>query len=110
MPNGSRLLRLRAAKGGWPALFQQPDRLNGNEAKTVAKFLTLWDLDMARVPVDPKERTAGWTMLMGMVEDELKKGKAKDWGNFAGTSAGYSISEGTEEEVHISNMKKEVTP
>jgi len=64
----------------------------------------LWELEMARVPVDPKERIAGWTMLMKMVEDALKSGGLTDWGNFPGMSAGYAIFEGTEEELHTGNM------
>jgi hypothetical protein len=64
----------------------------------------LWELDMARVPVDPRERIAGWNMLMKMVEDAMKSGGLTDWGNFAGMSAGYAIFEGTEEDLHRGNI------
>ena len=71
----------------------------------MAKFLTLWEMDTTRVPVDPKERIAAWTMMFNMVKDELKSGRTKDWGMFAGQLAGYSIDEGTEQEVALSTTK-----
>jgi len=39
----------------------------------MGKYLLLWDLDPARMPVDPKERAAGWSALMAMVEKDLDR-------------------------------------
>ena len=36
--------------------------------ETMGKYLMLWRLDPARIPVDPKERGAGWSVLMEMVK------------------------------------------
>ena len=66
----------------------------------MAKFLTLWEVDTNRVPVDPKERITHWTMLLNLVKDDLKSGG--DWGEFAGGGRGYAISEGTEQEIYMS--------
>ena len=67
----------------------------------MAKFLTLWELDTTRVPVDPKERITYWTMLLNMVKDDLKSGRTADWGEFAGGGRGYTIAEGTEQEISM---------
>jgi hypothetical protein len=67
----------------------------------MAKFLTLWELDTTIVPVDPKERITNWTMLLNMVKDDLKSGGTTDWGEFAGGGRGYTISEGTEQEIYM---------
>ena len=67
----------------------------------MTKFLILWESDMNRVPVDPKERITNWTMLLNMVKDDFKSGGLTDWGEFAGGGRGYSIAEGTEQEIYM---------
>ena len=67
----------------------------------MGKYLLLWELDPARVPVDPKERAAGWSGLMAMVKKDLEKGISKDWGAFIGEGKGYAIAEGSETEVSL---------
>jgi hypothetical protein len=71
------------------------------EKKHMGKYLLLWQLDPARVPVDPKQRATGWSGLMAMVKKDLEKGISKDWGAFIGEGKGYSIAEGSEAEVSI---------
>jgi hypothetical protein len=71
----------------------------------MAKFLLLWETDIARMPVDPKERLAGWTKLLNMVKDELESDRLKEWGAFPGEHAGYAIMEGTEQEVAMGAEK-----
>ncbi len=66
----------------------------------MTKFLILWESDN-RVPVDPKERITNWTMLLNMVKDDFKSGGLTDWGEFAGGGRGYSIAEGTEQEIYM---------
>jgi hypothetical protein len=65
----------------------------------MTKFLLLWETDISRAPLDPKERLAGWTTLLNMIKDDLESGKLKDWGEFPGEHAGYAIVEGTEQDV-----------
>jgi hypothetical protein len=67
----------------------------------MGKYLLLWRLDPARVPVDPKERAAGWSGLMAMVKNDIEKGISKDWGAFVGEGSGYAIAEGSEAEISL---------
>lgn len=74
----------------------------------MGRYLLLWDLDMSRVPVSPQERAAGWSMLTGMVKEDMKKGALKDWGSFVGEMKGYAVVEGTE--VEIGNFIQRYVP
>ena len=65
----------------------------------MGKYLALWEIDQTRIPVDPKERGAGWSFLMAMVKKNLETGLTTDWGAFVGETSGYAIYEGTELEV-----------
>lgn len=66
----------------------------------MAKFILHWQLDPARVPVDPKERAAGWGILMQAVHADIKKGVTTEWGAFAGEGRGYCVVEGSAADVH----------
>jgi len=46
----------------------------------MGKYLVLWKVDQARVPISPQERGAGWGALVEMVKEDLKKGMLKEWG------------------------------
>jgi hypothetical protein len=74
----------------------------------MGKYLILWEIDRARIPVSPKERGAGWNVLMEMVKQDIRKGITKDWGAFVGELNGYSIAEGTE--VEIGTMLQQFSP
>jgi len=65
----------------------------------MGKYLILWEVDQTKIPIDPKERGAGWGFLMAMIRQDIKKGLTKDWGAFVGESKGYAVNEGTELEV-----------
>ena len=65
----------------------------------MAKYLVLWEIDETRIPVDPKERGAGWKALLDMVKKDMAEGSMKDWGSFIGENSGYTIYEGTEMEL-----------
>ncbi len=67
----------------------------------MGRYLLLWKINPARVPVDPKERGAGWSGLMGMIKNDMEKGITKDWGAFTGEGRGYTLVEGTETEISI---------
>ena len=74
----------------------------------MGKYLYLWEIDRTKIPVDPKERGTGFSMLMEMVKQDIKKGITKDWGVFAGEHNGYSVVEGTE--VEIMNQLQQFVP
>jgi hypothetical protein len=65
----------------------------------MARYLILWEVDQTRIPINPKERGAGFAALMKMVRQDREKGLTKDWGAFVGEDRGYSINEGSELEV-----------
>ena len=74
----------------------------------MGKYLMLWELDNARVPVDPKERGGAFQLLMAMVKQDIQKGIMKDFGAFVGEMNGYAVAEGTE--VEIGNMMQQYVP
>ena len=55
----------------------------------MGRYLSLWEIDKSKIPVDPKERGGGWSLLMAMVKESLEKGGTKDWGAFVGETSGY---------------------
>jgi hypothetical protein len=65
----------------------------------MGKYMALWEVNQATIPVDPKERGEGWKMLMAMVRQDFDKGLLKDWGAFLAESNGYAIYEGSEIDV-----------
>jgi hypothetical protein len=65
----------------------------------MGRYLILWEVDQTKIPIDPKDRGAGWGMLMAMIRKDFEKGIAKDWGTFVGQSKGYAVQEGTELDV-----------
>jgi len=65
----------------------------------MGRYLVLWEIDPARVPINPQERGAVWLAMADMIKQDMKKGVTKDWGVFLGELSGYSIEEGTELEV-----------
>ena len=65
----------------------------------MGKYLVLWEVDQTKIPVDPKERGAGWGLLMAMVRQDIEKGLVKSWGAFVGETNGYAVYEGSEVEV-----------
>lgn len=74
----------------------------------MGKYLVLWEVDPTKVPIDPKERGAAWSMLMAMVKQDMEKGMVKDWGAFVGELKGYDIAEGSE--LEIMNMLQQYVP
>jgi hypothetical protein len=66
----------------------------------MAKYLILWEADEARIPDDPGARKAGWLAAIGETKKDLESGVAKDWGGFIGQANGFTIAEGTEQEIN----------
>ena len=71
----------------------------------MGRYLTLWKVDLSRVPEDPKAQLEHFTKLQNMVKEDMKIGPTKDFGMFLGGDSGYAIDEGTEEEVAMANMQ-----
>ena len=65
----------------------------------MGRYLVNWEVDQTKIPIDPKERGEGWSMLMAMVRQDHEKGLISSWGAFVGETNGYMVIEGTELEV-----------
>jgi hypothetical protein len=74
----------------------------------MGKYLMLWEIDWTKVPLNPKERGAGWSLLLEMVKEDMKKGLTKDWGTFIGELGGYAVNEGSE--LEVMNAVQRYTP
>ena len=59
----------------------------------MAKYLLLWELNLDKMPDDPKVRGEGWAMMLGMIKQDLEAGIDTDWGCFVGETRGYTVSE-----------------
>jgi hypothetical protein len=74
----------------------------------MGKYICLWEADESKIPIDPAERKVGWQMATAMVREDFNKGLTKDYGVFLGQPNGFTIVEGTEEEV--TNMTLQYMP
>ena len=74
----------------------------------MARFLMLWEMDPTKVPADRKERAALLGPMVQMVKQQMKAGRTKDWGVFAGGMRGFSIHEG--DEMTVSNTAQNYLP
>lgn len=74
----------------------------------MGRYLLLWEIDRTKIPLDIKERGIGFEMLLGIVNDDIKKGITKDWGAYVGEYKGYSVVEGTE--VDVINQLERFSP
>ena len=74
----------------------------------MGRYLLLWEIDRTKIPMDIKERGIGFEMLLGIVNDDIKRGITKDWGAYVGEYKGYSVVEGTE--VDIINQLERFSP
>lgn len=74
----------------------------------MSKYLLNWSLDASRVPVDPKERSAAWGILMGMIQKDRERGILKDWGAFTSEGRGFCLVEGTP--LEVMQMTEQYTP
>ena len=74
----------------------------------MAKFMAFWEVDQSKIPIDPKERGEGWSMLMAMVRQDFETGILKDWGAFLGESSGYCVWEGSE--IDVMKMIQQYVP
>ena len=71
----------------------------------MGRYLILWEADESKIPVDPSERRDGWLMAIAATRQDIKDGLVKEWAAFAGQPNGFSIAEGTEEDILKITMK-----
>jgi len=72
----------------------------------MGKYLVLWEVDKSRLPISPKERGAGWGVLMKAVGESLKEGGiTESWGAFVGELRGYAVWDASELEILIEAQK-----
>jgi len=69
------------------------------EVIIMPRYLLMWEIDQTKIPINPKERGAGWAALMNMVRQDRERGINKDWGEILGTARGYAVYEGSELDV-----------
>ncbi len=55
------------------------------------KYLTLWEMDTSKMPVDPRERMVLMQKNLEMVKQSLKERPGDEWGIFLGEAKGYVI-------------------
>ena len=72
---------------------------HGEGGIRMGRYMALWEVDQSKIPIDPKERGEGWSILMAMVRQDFENGILKDWGAFLGESCGYAVYEGAEIDV-----------
>ncbi len=71
----------------------------------MGKFLLLWEMDMSRVPENPKDRAAAAANLLKLIRKDMEGGAITDWGAFIGEGRGYAVCEGTHAEVNLAVQK-----
>ena len=79
-----------------------------NGGNIMGRYLALWEVDQTKIPIDPKERGGGWSLLMAMVRQDIERGITKEWGAFVGETKGYSVFEGSE--VDVMNALQQYVP
>ncbi len=74
----------------------------------MGRYLVLWEVEKAHMPLDPKERGEGWALLMAITKQDMEKGFIKEWGSVVGEHRGFNLVEGSE--VEIENMVQQYVP
>ncbi len=57
----------------------------------MSKYVTLWEMDMSKIPTDPKESSAVMTKMIEMTKQWLKDNPGTEWGTFIGENKGYVL-------------------
>jgi hypothetical protein len=71
------------------------------------RYLTTWELDPTKIPIDPKERAAAWLPMLQMVKQDIQSGLIKAWGTYIGEMKGFGVMECSEEEA-MRNLQRYV--
>jgi len=69
------------------------------------KSYVRWQMNSQFTPVDPEERGKLWLSMLDMVKADLKKGAFTDWGVCYDVSAGYALSELSEQDLYEVMLK-----
>ena len=64
-----------------------------------------WELDTNKIPISPKERGAGWLTLLQEVKKDMQSGLITAWGAYLGEMRGFSVFEGSDEEISMMVQK-----
>ena len=68
------------------------------------KYVTLWELEMSKLPNDANERVTVMTKMIEMTKQVLKENPGSEWGAFIGEGKGYSIGSKTPQDIMKINM------
>ena len=71
----------------------------------MGRYLMLWEIDESKLPISREERAAAWKPMIDMIKEGIKEGRIKEWGCFVGELKGFSVAEGTEEEIGYFNQQ-----
>jgi hypothetical protein len=63
------------------------------------KYLTLWEMNMSKMPTDPAESSKVMMKLIEMTKQWAKDNPEDEWGKFLGENKGYSIVNGNPEKI-----------
>ena len=66
--------------------------------------VTLWELDLSKLPGDPNERTALMAKMIEMTKQVLKEHPGTVWGAFIGEDKGYSAGPLTAQDIVKINL------
>ena len=65
----------------------------------MARYIMFWEYNTAHCPVDTQEKVKQWLTMTDTIKKMLKSGEIKEYGQYAGETAGYCIVEGNELDV-----------
>ena len=73
----------------------------------MSKFLIQWEVDTTKLPDNPEEQISLYIKQLNQVKEDFKREipLKLDWGVFVGGHAGYSVCEGTEQDIALSLLK-----
>ena len=54
----------------------------------MGRYLTIWEADESKIPVNPEERKVGWLGAIEMTKQSMKEGFIKDVGIILGRKQG----------------------
>ena len=63
----------------------------------MAMYLMTWEMDVSKIPVDPKERANAFLPLLQEVKKDMQSGLLKAWGSYPGEMRGFGLAECSEE-------------
>lgn len=68
------------------------------------KYFCLWEMDMSKMPTDPKEKAAAMMKMIEMTKEGQKTHPGWEWGNFVGENKGYATATGDAKELMKSTL------